>query len=506
MKPVNLSDSESVFEWITTVHEKHFVELKKSSNLPKDFWPTYSAFSNTEGGFIILGVEECQPLNKINGVSNVDHILVDLWNLISNPQKVSYRTINNPDVFTYAFDDGDVIVIRVHEAPDAVKPVFLNGKAENSYIRTGEGDRKITEEELKAFLRNANPVQDTLPADNFGLDDIDTDSLLSFKERVHKRYPKQDFLKMTNQQFLTEIGAAYEDRDSGEWKLKKGAVLFLGKTNSIRELFPHYHLDYFNRRGSNARWLDRVTDDEPGEYEMNIYNFYRIVYEKLRLLLQESFSLDSEQMRIPITDFDETLRECLVNCLAHADYVQGYPSVKVEAYDGWFSFLNPGKLLVSPQQFKTGGDSRPRNEIVMKFFRLLGASERQGFGGPLIFNSALQNQYRCPEIESDIEHTSLRVWNIDLPDSYPSLSVTEKNTLRVIMKSGLPLSIKGICALTGENDYQTRKAITTLIQMSLVEKMGNGPSTKYYLARTSLEYLAQIQLAVEDWKKAIQKS
>lgn len=335
---------------------------------------------------------------------------------------------------------------------------------------------------------------------------IDTDSLLSFKERVHKRYPKQDFLKMTNQQFLTEIGAAYEDRDSGEWKLKKGTVLFLGKTNSIRELFPHYHLDYFNRRGSNARWLDRVTDDEPGEYEMNIYNFYRIVYEKLRLLLQESFSLDSEQMRIPITDFDETLRECLVNCLAHADYVQGYPSVKVEAYDGWFSFLNPGKLLVSPQQFKTGGDSRPRNEIVMKFFRLLGASERQGFGGPLIFNSALQNQYRCPEIESDIEHTSLRVWNIDLPDSYPSLSVTEKNTLRVIMKSGLPLSIKGICTLTGENDYQTRKAITTLIQMSLVEKMGNGPSTKYYLARTSLEYLAQIQLAVEDWKKAIQKS
>ena len=75
---------------------------------------------------------------------------------------------------------------------------------------------------------------------------IDTDSLLSFKERVHKRYPKQDFLKMTNQQFLTEIGAAYEDRDSGEWKLKKGTVLFLGKTNSMPYSFSHYFSTCFS--------------------------------------------------------------------------------------------------------------------------------------------------------------------------------------------------------------------------------------------------------------------
>lgn len=90
--------------------------------------------------------------------------------------------------------------------------------------------------------------------------------------------------------------------------------------------------------------------------------------------------LDSGQLRIPVSGFDETIRERLVNCLAHADYVQGFPSLKIDVLDGWFSSINPGKMLVSPQQFFLGGDSRPRNEIIMKLFRLLGASERQGFG------------------------------------------------------------------------------------------------------------------------------
>ena len=93
---------------------------------------------------------------------------------------------------------------------------------------------------------------------------------------------------------------------------------------------------------------------------MNIFNFYEIVYKKLKSLLQEPFELDNQQLRLPLSDFDETLRECLVNCLAHADYIKGYPSTKIDVYEGWFSFTNPGKMHVSPRQFMLGGDSRIR--------------------------------------------------------------------------------------------------------------------------------------------------
>ena len=89
---------------------------------------------------------------------------------------------------------------------------------------------------------------------------------------------------------------------------------------------------------------------------MNLYNFYTIVYGKLTILLKESFELDQYQLRIPLSDFDVTIRECLVNCLAHADYDQGFPSTKIEVFDGWFNFVNPGKMLISKMQFvRTAG-------------------------------------------------------------------------------------------------------------------------------------------------------
>lgn len=88
--------------FLINIHEKYWVELKKSSDLPVSFWETYSSFSNTSGGFIVLGVEEGHPYNTIKGLNNPDKVLTDLWNNVSNPSKVNYRNIDNQDVHTYA--------------------------------------------------------------------------------------------------------------------------------------------------------------------------------------------------------------------------------------------------------------------------------------------------------------------------------------------------------------------------------------------------------------------
>lgn len=499
----NLSPEELKY-FLTNVHEKYYVELKKSSDLPSSFWETYSSFSNTSGGIIILGVEEGHPHNIIRGINNPDKVLTDLWNNVSNTSKVNYRNIDNQDVHKYTIDGKSVIIICMKEAPESMKPIYTNGKYENTWIRTGDGDRKVTKEELAALMRNAQPGQDTLDADGFSMDDLDSDSVLAFKERVALRFPKKQYREMDNSDFLVEIGACSRVRPTGELKIKRGTLLFLGKVNSIKELFPHYHVDFFNHRGNNPRWSDRISDDEPSDDEMNLFNFYRIVYEKIRLLLQSGFQLDVQQLRIPTSDFDETIRECLVNCLAHADYILGYPSTKIDVYDGWFRFANPGKMLVSKQQFWIGGDSRPRNEIIMKLFRLLGMSERQGFGGPLIYKTAMQNDYRRPEITSDIEHTEIKVWNIDLADSYPNLSEDEKSVLRFIAKSSRTPSIKNIKEAVGISDYATRKVVQSLEEFHLIRKIGSGPSTAYTLQVDSIEFLTQLQVAMEQLKKRMQ--
>lgn len=498
LENLSIKDLETL---ITNMHEKYYIELKRANELPNAFWESYSSFCNTSGGWIILGVEEGHPQNKIIGVGNPEKTLTNLWNQLSNTNKVSFRTIDNQDVNTYTINGKTIIIVHVKEATESMKPVYIGGKLENSWIRTGDGDRRANRQELAAFMRNAQPGQDNLFADNFTIDDLDLDSVITYKERVSKRFPKKRYIEMENTEFLTEIGACYRDRNTGSIKIKRGTLLFLGKCNSIKELFPHYHLDFFNRKGNNPRWLDRISDDEPGDYEMNIYNFYNIVYEKLKIILQESFRLDSQQQRLPISDFDETIRECLVNCLAHADYIQGYPTTKINVYDGWFCFTNPGKMLISTEQFLLGGDSRPRNEIIMKLFRLLGVSERQGFGGPLIYKTAMQNDFRRPEISTDIEHTELKVWNIDLADSYPELSSDGRNILRYLVKGGQAQSANAIRAALEITEYRVRKGLKELEQNNLISRIGNGPSTRYMIVFESAEFVTQMQMVIDHLKK-----
>ena len=492
---------EDLKNWLENIHEKHYIEMKKASELPNAFWESYSSFCNTAGGWIILGLEEGFPKNVLQGVGNPHKTLINLWDQLSNTNKVSFRNVENQDVQQYVIDGKNIIIVRVKEAAENMKPVYIGGKLENTWIRTGDGDRKATKDELAAFMRNNQPGQDTLSAEGFTIEDLDKESLITFKERVSNRFPKKNYIEMGNEEFLTEIGACFKARGTGKLNLKRGTLLFLGKVNSIKELFPHYHLDYFNRRGNNPRWSDRISDDEPGDYEMNLYNFYGVVYEKIKTLLQESFALDRRQYRLPISDFDETLRECLVNCLAHADYIQGYPSTKIEAYDGWFYFVNPGKMLISSRQFMMGGDSRPRNEIIMKLFRLLGVSERQGFGGPLIYKTAIQNQFRRPEIITDLSRTELRVWNIDLADSYPDLTLEEKAVLKFIAKNVRAVAINKIRSELKTTEYKVRKSVQKLEERKLIRKTGNGPSTKYSLAVESVEFLTQLQMTMDALKK-----
>lgn len=499
------SNIEELKNWLLNVHEKYFVELKKAQELPNSFWESYSSFCNTAGGLIVLGVVENKPQNQITGVGNPEKTIRNLWDQLSNKNKISFRNIDNEDVFEYKLDENTtVILINIKEAPASMKPVYINNRLDNTWIRTGDGDRQATKEEIAALMRNANPVEDSLLLDYFSIDDLDYDSLLSFKERVHKRFPGHKYLEMPNELFLEEIGAASIDRISRKLKIKRGVLLFLGKVNSIREVYPKYHVDYYNRRGTNPRWIDRVTDDEPSDYQMNLYNFYTITYAKISVLLKESFEVDQYQLRIPLSDFDETIRECLVNCLAHADYAQGYPSTKIEAFDGWFRFVNPGIMLVSPSQFVKGGDSRPRNEIIMKMFRLLGASERQGFGGPLIYKTAATNDFRTPEITTDIEHTELRVWNIDLVDAYPDLTDDEKAVLRYIVKKGPDKTVRELAKILSLSEYKVRKALGSLEQdRHLLRTVGNGKSTRHVLQIESVEMLTYLQITLDQLKQRI---
>lgn len=75
--------------------ERETLECKKAkSEMPKSIWQTFSAFANTIGGMILLGVDEnmqekdIQKRYQIIGVDEPRKIVTDFWNTL-NSDKVN---------------------------------------------------------------------------------------------------------------------------------------------------------------------------------------------------------------------------------------------------------------------------------------------------------------------------------------------------------------------------------------------------------------------------------
>lgn len=86
---------------------------------------TYSAFANTNGGTILLGVSESPDGTLIpQGIGDTEAILKDFWNTVSNRNKVSLNILSPSDVTIHTVDGEDIIVINVPQANRTDRPVY----------------------------------------------------------------------------------------------------------------------------------------------------------------------------------------------------------------------------------------------------------------------------------------------------------------------------------------------------------------------------------------------
>ena len=93
-------DKNSIIEMLS-IGENKEIEFKESKNkISKSLWETYSAFCNSKGGIIVLGIKENKEndICTIEGIENANHILKDFWNTINNREKISVNVLDDEDV------------------------------------------------------------------------------------------------------------------------------------------------------------------------------------------------------------------------------------------------------------------------------------------------------------------------------------------------------------------------------------------------------------------------
>ena len=393
--------------------------------LPEDFWPTYSAFANTGGGVVVLGVREKAEGFQVEGIPNPGKVRKELFDGLNNRQKVSVNLLIDAQVQEVTLEGRTLLVVEVPRATRAQRPVYLtsNPLAGHTYRRLNDGDRPLPDDEVKRML--AEQIEDSRDdrlLSGYDLDDLYSETFRSYRQVFATRDPEHPWSALEDTEFLRQIGGWRRDRETGQSGLTVAGLLMFGSMAAIQEEFPHYMLDYQERPEAKTerRWNDRLTLD--GKWSGNLYDFYRRVYLKLTAELKVPFLLEHGE-RKDETPVHVALREALANVLVHADY-SDRASVLVVKRPDMFGFRNPGLMRIPVESALLGGESDCRNRTLHKMFRLVGVGEQAGTGIPKILHGWQSQHWNPPKLYDQSVPYNQTLLELRMIDLFPEWVMT----------------------------------------------------------------------------------
>ena len=464
--------------------------------VPKAFWPTYSAFANTEGGVVLLGVRERDRKFSVEGVGDIAKVRKGLFDRLNNRQKVSANLLTDASVHEVTLEGRTILAIEIPRASRKQRPVHLatNPFAQHTFRRLNDGDRPLPDDEVKRML--AEQIEDS--RDNqvlcgYDLEDLDLGTFRAYRQIFANREPGHPWNAAEDREFLRLIGGWRKDRETGEFGLTLAGLLMFGQFPAIQEELPNFMLDYQERPEAKTekRWVDRITLD--GKWSGNLFDFYRKVYLKLTADLKVPFQLEKGE-RKDETPVHEALREALANVLVHADYSDRAPVLVVKRPD-MFGFRNPGLMRIPVEVALLGGEPDCRNRTLHKMFRLVGVGEQAGTGIPKILHGWQTQHWNPPKLHDTsvpYNQTLLELRMVDLfpedvmrelkarfGNAFEGLNHVERVALALAASEGT-VNHARLRAVTTEHPVDLSKTLQHLTQAGMLESTG-GRGAVYHL-------------------------
>lgn len=484
---------------IYNLSENKELECKEAQGgLPKDMWETYSAFANSDGGVILLGIKEKKGDFYISGLNNIDEIQKDLWDNLNNPKKVSINIISDSNVIVENYEGKDIIKIIVPRADRRQKPIYIgenpysDNKHGGTFRRNHSGDYKCSKSEIDRMIADSSDFsQDNVILEGFTIDDLNIDSINNYKNRLAARKPSHPWIGLDLKNFLYKLGAYGKDRRTGVEGITAAGLLMFGEEREIIDEFPKYFLDYREKATEN-RWDYRITSSD-GTWSGNIYDFYFKIINRITDNLNLPFELING-IRQDNTGVHDAIREAVANAIIHADY-RLERGIVIERGKTYFKFSNQGSLRISIEEAMSGGISDPRNENIFKMFNLIGVGERAGSGIETIRKAWKEQEWTIPDLEEsfgpDRVELTLRTVSLlpkesilfiknTLNENYKELDKDEIMALVAAHQEGYVTNNR-LQQLVDNHSLHINKVLAQLVNKGYLKSQGVGKGTKYLL-------------------------
>jgi ATP-dependent DNA helicase RecG len=469
------------------------VEAKRAeTKLPKNVRETLSAFANTGGGVLILGLDETLGF-QATGVRDPAKLAADLGAMCSENMEPPLR----PLIETHRFEGVDLLVAEVAELPPAGKPAYYRGAsmAQGSFVRVADGDRRLSPYEVQLMLANrGQPHEDEQAVPGTNIEHLDKALVEAFLARIRQRRARA-FAHLDAKAALCRAKVLVGD------EVSIAGLLALGEYP--QEFFPQLMLTFVHYPTSagpdplsGTRFIDNVAAEGP----------IPVMVDEALIALRRNMSRRSTVRgtgRMETWEYPETaLREAIVNALVHRDYsgLSHGTQVQVEMYPDRLVIRNPGGLYGSVREENLGeeGTSSARNATLLKLLEdipLPGSDrticENRGSGIPAMLAALREAKLSPPRFADKIatftatfpNHTlmgeEVARWIASLQE--PNLTSSQCHGLAMLYH-GETLNNQ---AYRNANDLDSRVAteeLGDLVARGLVEPTGGRRYAQYTLA------------------------
>lgn len=390
------------------------VEAKKcETKLSNDVWESVSAFGNTSGGLILLGLDEA---NNFTVPPKFD-IDKSIEQFVSGMQPKGGKLTNPPqyDITRVNFEGRQVLAIQIAEVDPIQKPCFITnrGVGNGSYKRVADKDIKLSATEIFAMQNALVPS----PADKeivpeASLEDLNEKTVDKIIENEKINHPKALRGAQSAQAQMARLNIIDQNG-----KVRLGGLLAAGKYP--QQFFPKLavdvmvHPDIEKSAPTGPRYLDRtVCEGELGEV---IEDAVAATARNLRRISVIEGAGRRDELEIP----EEVLREAIANAVIHREYGPRHmgQSVTVDIYPDRVEITNPGGLWGGKTLDNIAdGISLCRNAALMRLMSAVelpkgtGRPAEGGGGGvPFMIRVMQSNTLTAPDFKADIDSFRVRL-------------------------------------------------------------------------------------------------
>ncbi len=442
--------------------ESEQTEFKPSLSQQDNIMATISAFSNTHGGILIIGVSDSgKPLGMDIGKNTIE--------TLANRIKQNTDPAIYPSIRIEEIEDKHVVVIEIKES--AQKPVLAFGK---TYMRVGRSNQKVGYVQIKNLVqRSSNIYWDEKVCEGANLADIDEERVQWFlKEANHRRG-----LDIDENTPVEETLLRLKLLKDGE--PTNGAVLLFAKRPQGFFLQSEIKCIRFKGVTVTGEMIDLRTVE--GDVFNQLVEAEKFIFNNITLSawIEEGKLQRQERWEYP----PDAIREALANAITHRDY-ESSSKVQVRIFDDRMEFWNPGKLPDgwTTETLKQVHESVPTNPTIAKQFFLVKYIEEVGTGTNKIIGKCIDWGLPEPEFKCTATSLVITLWKTKLTEVYLAALDLNERQRKIInyLKKNKRITSKEYMGLFSVAERTARRDLKVLVDYDILFKIGESKKSTYY--------------------------